>query len=121
MGNNIKNILIVEDDELFCKMLTKYLVKQGFDVSDAQTAAEAYERLKVTQFDLAVLDYKLPDESGIEILKKIKDVASSTKVILMSRYSNNELEKEAKQEGADGFASKPIDPQKLMEIILALN
>jgi DNA-binding response OmpR family regulator len=121
MKNNIRNILIVEDDELFCKMLTRYLVKQGFEVSDAQTASEAYDRLRSTQFDLAVLDYKLPDENGLEILKRIKNETSTTKVILMSRYSNDELEEEAKQEGADGFASKPIDPAKLLEIILGLN
>jgi DNA-binding response OmpR family regulator len=78
MNDMINTILIVEDDIVFCKMLTRFLVKKGYAVSDAQSAAGAHSYLEQKNFDLAILDYKLPDGSGIEILKKINVVISFT-------------------------------------------
>lgn len=110
----INKILIVEDDIVFCKMLTRFLVKNGYDVADAQSASQAYNHLKKGKFDLAILDYKLPDESGIDILKRIKGDSSDTKVILITRFSSQQVEQEAEQEGADAYISKPIDPNDLL-------
>jgi DNA-binding response OmpR family regulator len=120
MNNMISTILIVEDDVVFCKMLTKFLIKNGFGVSDAQTARSAYGLLEEKSFDLAILDYRLPDENGIDILKKIKNNYPKTKVMLITRFSNSDVEEEAQQAGADAYVSKPIDPNVLMEQIRAM-
>ncbi|WP_158856927.1 response regulator [Lunatibacter salilacus] len=117
MDNKISKILIVEDDVVFCKMLTRFLSKNGFGVSDAQTAKSAYGILEEDSFDLAILDYRLPDENGIDILKKIKASYPETKVMLITRFSNQEVANEALQEGADAYVSKPIDPKELLEQI----
>jgi DNA-binding response OmpR family regulator len=117
MDNKISKILIVEDDVVFCKMLTRFLSKNGFGVSDAQSARSAYDILEKNTFDLAILDYRLPDENGIDILKKIKAAHPQTKVILITRFSNQEVADEARQEGADAYVSKPIDPKELLEQI----
>lgn len=114
MSNMINKILIVEDDVVFCKMLTRFLIKNGYGVSDAQSAKGAYSLLDGASFDLAILDYRLPDESGIAILKRIKTKDPKTKVILITRFSNDEVAEEARQAGADAFVSKPIDPKELM-------
>ncbi|MFC4873245.1 response regulator [Negadavirga shengliensis] len=110
----INKILIVEDDIVFCKMLTRFLVKNGYSVSDAQSANEAYTHLGQNEFDLAILDYKLPDENGIDILKKIKGSSPATKVILITRFSSQQVEDMAEQAGADAYISKPIDPSDLL-------
>lgn len=110
-------ILIVEDDAVFCKLLTRFLSKNDFEVSDAQNGADALQFLKNMDFGYAILDYRLPDMNGIDILKKIKEKTPNTKVIIISRYGDEDVANKAVQVGADAFISKPINPTELLEVI----
>lgn len=120
MGTSINKILIVEDDVVFCKMLTRFLSKNGYQVLDAQNAATAYQLLKDQQIDLAILDYRLPDANGLEIFKSIKKHQPDTKAILITRFSDESLKKEADDAGIDGYIGKPLDPNELLVQIRSL-
>ncbi|WP_143961859.1 response regulator [Litoribacter populi] len=113
----IKNILIVEDDVVFCKLLTRFLTKNNYTTNDAQSAKQAFELLKEHTFDLAILDYRLPDENGLSILESIKENNKVSKVILITRYGDQEVANKAIDLGADAYVSKPINPDELLEVI----
>lgn len=110
-------ILIVEDDAVFCKLLTRFLGKNGFLVTDAQDGKNAMKLVEHEEFSIAILDYRLPDMDGIEILQHLKHKNPSTKVILMTRYGDEGVAQLAIEKGADAFIAKPIDPTELLEII----
>ena len=112
-----KKILIVEDDVVFCKLLTRYLTKNNFEVMDAQNGKDALELINLNNFELAILDYRLPDITGIEILEKVKSKTPQAKVILITRYGDQDVAVKAIDSGADAFISKPINPDELLEVI----
>lgn len=116
-----KKILIVEDDVVFCKLLTRFLSKNGFEVMDAQNGKDAFELMELNIFKLAVLDYRLPDMTGIEILSKLKAKQPNSKVVLITRYGDEEVASKAIASGADAFISKPINPDELLDVIRNLN
>lgn len=120
MGTSIENILIVEDDVVFCKMLTRFLSKNGYKVHDAQNASTAYQLLKEHEIDLAILDYRLPDANGLEIFQKLKGEQPGSKAILITRFSDEALRAEADEVGIDGYISKPLDPSELLQKIRSL-
>ena len=118
--NMIKNILIVEDDVVFCKLLTRFLSKNDYSTQDAQSAKGAFDLLEKGSFDLAILDYRLTDDNGLSILKKIKSDNKVSKVILITRYGDEEVANKAIDLGADAYISKPINPDELLSVIKSL-
>jgi DNA-binding response OmpR family regulator len=112
-----KKILIVEDDIVFCKLLTLFLTKNNFEVMDAQNGKDALELINLNFFELAILDYRLPDMTGIEILKKVKEKNPSSRVLLITRYGDQDIAVKALDSGADAFISKPINPDELLQVI----
>jgi DNA-binding response OmpR family regulator len=112
-----KKILIVEDDVVFCKLLTRFLTKNNFEVMDAQNGKDALELVNLNFFELAILDYRLPDMTGIEILKKVKEKNPSSRVLLITRYGDQDVAVKALDSGADAFISKPINPDELLQVI----
>jgi two-component system response regulator HydG len=112
-----QKILIVEDDVIFCKLLTRFLSKNDYEVKDVQNSLDAFKLMENDFFGIAILDYQLPDMNGIEILKKIKISFPDTKIILITRYGDDEVAQEAKSAGANAFVSKPINPEELLDLI----
>lgn len=111
------NILIVEDDAVFCKLLTRFLGKNGYLVADAQDGKSAVELIEKQEFSLGIFDYRLPDMDGIEILQLIKEKNPATKVIIMTRFGDEGIANLAIEKGADAFIAKPINPKELLEVI----
>lgn len=87
----ISKILIVEDDLVFCKLLSRFLSKNSFEVMDAQNGKDALALMNLNNFDQAILDYKLPDMTGIDILKKLKSKNPDTKILLITRFGDEEV------------------------------
>ena len=110
-----KHILIVEDDIVFCKLLQKFLEKNDYQTQDSQSAARAFELLEQQTFDLAVLDYRLPDQNGIEILRWLRTNRPDVQAVLMSRYDDQDVTAEARALGAADFITKPVSPKELLE------
>jgi two-component system, NtrC family, response regulator AtoC len=103
-----RRVLIVDDEELIRWSLTERLNAEGYDVMGAATAAEALERAEHGP-DLVLLDYKLPDDDGISVLKKLREMDPDVLVMMLTAHQNIELVVEAMKAGAFDYAAKPFD------------
>lgn len=81
----------------------------GYKVSAAETGEEALEKVKKHSIDAAILDIKMPDISGIEILKFIRASSPATQVIMLTGFANLKYAMEAKEHGAVDFIAKPFN------------
>jgi DNA-binding NtrC family response regulator len=107
-------ILVVDDEQLIRWSLKDRLSSEGFRVIEADTAASAIARGE-EGVDLVLLDYKLPDGDGLQVLKKLKERDPDILVILLTAFSSIETAVEAMKHGAYHFANKPFN---LDEIVL---
>ncbi|SHI62016.1 two-component system, NtrC family, response regulator HydG [Mesonia phycicola] len=110
-------ILIVEDDVAFCQMLETFLKKKGFDVMISHSGNDALSKIKNNNFQIVLTDVRLPDKDGNEILKSVTENNPEVKVILMTGYAEVDLAVNAIKTGAFDYISKPINPEKMLQII----
>lgn len=110
-------ILIIDDDISMSKTLAFVLKRKGYEVLIASGGLEALELVKQKSFDIIFLDIKMPDMNGIEVFKKIKLINSKVTVMLMTAYTVDDLIQEALREGAHGVIYKPLNIDKVQEII----
>lgn len=114
---NMTKVLIIDDDVSFCKMLATFLTKRSFEVETAFSAETAMQKLEEISFDIVLSDVRLPKKDGIEVLKIVKSKMPKTQVILMTGYAQVSLAVDAIKMGAFDYISKPINPQKLLEVL----
>jgi len=107
------HILLVEDDRLVLATLTRGLSDEGFEVSAAQTAAEATRLIAKRVPDLALLDVRLPDVSGIDLAKHLKDRAG-VPFLFLSAHGDVDIVQQAVDLGALGYLVKPVDVAQLV-------
>ncbi len=114
----IKNILIVDDEEDLCWLLINALKSKGYNVSAAHSIMQGVACLKKKVPHLILLDLKLPDGNGMDMLSEIKVAAPQSVVVIISAYGSEEKRAEAKdQEGIYGFIDKPFTEEKILETI----
>lgn len=106
--------LIIEDEKLIRWSLRQQLVEEGFTVEEVATGREGLAKLSRETFDLVTLDYKLPDISGLDVLKEIQPLDGDLVVIMITAYSNVEDAVEAMRLGAFDYVSKPFKMDELM-------
>jgi len=111
------NILIVEDEVNQRKLLKKVLSKEGYTVEEAGNGEEGIDLFFRENFDLVLLDRKLPDKEGVEVLRDIKKINPIIPVIIITAFANVANAVEAMKEGAFHYLTKPIDPDELTLII----
>lgn len=119
MGNNnrMKNILIIDDDKSILRIFSIMLKKQGYLVDTAVTGEEAIERTCKSFFDLALVDVKLPDMDGVELLKKIQSTNPNIIKIVITGFASVEDGIRALNNGADAYLVKPVKSEELIRII----
>lgn len=111
------NILIVDDEQDVRKILAKVVENVGYDVSVAESGKEAIEKIGNNQIDIVLLDYKLPDINGFEVLKKILQLKIHPEVIMITGHGNVRHSVEAMKIGAADYLIKPIDNEELAVVI----
>jgi len=112
-----RSVLVVDDDDDMQNILAVGLRQEGHQVTTASTGAEALERLEGQFFDLALLDLKLPDISGVQVLQSIKERNPEAKVVIITGYACLDTAVEALRGGADDYIAKPFRMEELTAII----
>lgn len=111
-------ILVVDDDSSFCIMLKSFLSRKGHDVTEAFSFEEALRTFRASPFDVVLSDFRLPDSSGLELLKEVKVLKPSVGVIIMTGYADIKMAVNTIKQGAYDYVAKPINPD---EILLTIN
>jgi DNA-binding NtrC family response regulator len=104
-------VLIVDDERLIARTLSSALMEAGFDTRVASSAETAEKQLfnADSEFDLIIIDNRLPKGSGLGLLKKLKAGNVDVKVILMTAYDSPETKAEARRLGVQRYITKPFD------------
>ena len=104
-----KELLVVDDEPMICKALAALFVERGFHVTTATTAREAFEALQRVQADVVLLDLKLPDGSGLDVLTELKAKFPNLRVIVISALVDPDTIQEVFHRGANDYLAKPFD------------
>jgi DNA-binding NtrC family response regulator len=110
-------ILVVDDDEVMRQTLSDVLKKRGYAVSTAETGGETLSSIKDKPFDLVLLDIRLPDMDGLDVLKRIKEIEGDLMVIVMTAYSDVQTAVTAMKSGAYHYIDKPFELEELKILI----
>ncbi len=111
----MKKMLIVDDEPGIVEEVKDFFQEEGFQVATADTGKEGIEQVTKMKPDILLLDMKLPDMSGIEVLKSCKEFSPKTKVIVNTGYVDQNLIDEAERLGRDVFLQKPFNLLSLKE------
>ncbi len=114
---SVEKILIVDDEEHIRSLMESYLTKQGFTTYLAQNGEEAFEIITIKKPDLIFLDIQLPGMDGVVILKEVKKKYPDIAVIMISGNATEEIAKETLEIGAFEYINKPVDLDKVSEVI----
>lgn len=116
MPNKAK-ILIVDDNVSQCKTMAFIMQRKGYDVTMAENGPQAIALVEKHPFDIIFMDIKMPLMNGVEAYKKIKKIRPDTKVMMMTAYAVEDLVQQALEEGAYGIIYKPLDIEKILEVV----
>jgi CheY-like chemotaxis protein len=112
-----RSILIVDDEVDACENLRDILVDLGYRVGVARNGLEAIQELRRSDYDIALLDLKMPGMDGVSVYREIKRIRPETAAIVVSAFSGSELAEAALEEGAAGVVAKPVDVPALLTAI----
>lgn len=113
----MKRILIVDDDSISRHFLTRILEAEGYSVCGATDGEQGLELLRNERVDLALVDVWMPRMTGLELLGHLRDEAIGTKAVIMTSDGTPETLLEAIREQAYQYLNKPVDPQKLVNLV----
>ena len=117
MTENKPRILIVEDDENIRKTMKNILQQRGYETDTAKTGQEAEQKAKAKIYNLALLDIKLPDMEGTQLLAKLHENTPKMVKIMVTGYPSLENAMKSLNQGADAYVTKPVKPAKLLALI----
>jgi DNA-binding NtrC family response regulator len=112
-----ESILVVDDDAEVRKTLSSILSKEGYSVETVENGKQAIRASEKSRFDIALIDIKLPDMEGTELLHRLKEDQPHMAKIVITGFPTLENAMETVNEGADGYILKPFDVEKLLEMI----
>ena len=115
--NNPIKLLLVDDEVCYVSVLAKRMAKRNIDVITATNGMEAIQTLRNHRFDCTVLDLKMEDMDGIEVLKIFKKMDPLMPVIMLTGYGSESAEQEGVRFGAFAYLAKPCDLDDLIHII----
>src|SRR6266487_282432 len=112
------NILVVDDERGLCAGVQEALKREGYVVDAANDARTALQLIGERLYNLVLTDMKMPELSGLQLLKEARQKSRDTLFILMTAFGTVESAVEAMKEGAYDYLSKPLDMQRLRALVL---
>lgn len=117
MRNRAVEILVLDDDPDATEILKHVLIREGYKVETVSSPTAGMDRLAAHQFHILILDLRLPDMDGIEVLRKIRERDRDLAVIILTGYPSVESAVASLKGGVSDYLEKPIDAQKLLAVI----
>jgi two-component system response regulator AtoC len=114
---SIEKILVIDDEELIRDFIAETLRRSHYDVTTAENGKQGLSFFKEKSFDMVFTDMKMPDLTGIEVLKKIKEQAPDTIIVVVTAYGSIENAVDAMRLGAFNYLIKPFSPDTLEAVI----
>lgn len=119
MSFHLKRILIVDDEPKIVDVVKSYLEHSSFTVVSASNGRQAYEKLEKENPDLIILDWMLPDTTGVEICRTIRQ-KSNVPILMLTAKVEEENILQGLQTGADDYVTKPFSPRQLVARVEAI-
>ena len=116
MGNKIK-LLVVDDEVRFLKTLTQRLTMRDFDVTPVTSGQAALDAARTMEFDLALVDLKMPGITGEEVLEVLKKEHPFIEVIILTGHGSIDSAVHCTQVGSHGYLQKPCETEELLEVL----
>ena len=111
------NLMIVDDELIVRDSLSKWFQEEGYDVTVAESAQDALQKMAQRQFDLALVDIKMPGTDGVELQRRMHEIDPELLVIMMTGYASVETAVTALKNGAYDYVSKPFDPEEMAHTV----
>jgi len=112
-------LLLVDDEEGYVKVLAKRMTRRNMEVMTALSGSDGIQRLRKQDFDVAILDLKMEDMDGIEVLRVFKKMVPDMPVIMLTGHGTEKAAREGLDLGAFDYLMKPCDLEELVEKIRA--
>ncbi len=115
--SNRINLLLVDDEQAYVNILARRLERKGFQVKVANNGTQAIQLARIEDFDVAVLDLKMDDMDGIEVLKIFKKMVPDMAVIMLTGHGSEQAARDGIKFGAFDYLTKPCDFEDLLQKI----
>lgn len=112
--DNRPSLLLVDDDAVFCEVMGVALKNRGFEVAIAHDVASAIDIAKADPPEYAVVDLKMPGDSGLVLVRRLKAMEPATRIIVLTGYASITTAVEAVKLGATHYLAKPVDADELV-------
>lgn len=116
----MSQILIVEDDTTFAQIIEGFLSKNNYAVETAIDLNQAFKLVDKQAYELLLIDYRLPDGTGLDLLKHVRDKGSNVPIIIMTSFNDVRTAVKSIQLGAFDYITKPINPDELLMVVKSL-
>ena len=115
----MERVLVVDDDAELCQLVTRFLAREGFEISWALSGAAGIDRALAEDYSLIMLDVMMPDTNGFDVLRRIRQ-QSRTPVLMLTARGDTHDRIQGLELGADDYLPKPFDPAELVARIRAI-
>ncbi|RKL67912.1 response regulator [Salipaludibacillus neizhouensis] len=114
----MKKILVADDEDILRMLIVDTLEDLGFEIEEAEDGQEALEKLEEGNFDLAILDYMMPEKTGLEVIQSLsKETKNNIQLVMLTAKAQEQDRQIALNAGADYFIAKPFSPTELSAVV----
>lgn len=112
-----RRVLLVDDDQALRRLVRTTLPEEWFEIAEAESGREALAKAEERRPDLVVLDWRMPDGSGEEVLARLKVDDPTIRVVVLTAETQPRERETARRLGADEFLTKPFSPLRLLGVL----
>ena len=114
MGNKKGKLLIIDDDEMYCSVLQSAFERRNYEVATACNAQQATELIESFEPDLAIVDLRLEESSGLHLIKQLRAHNKKTKIVMLTGYASIATAVKAIKLGATQYLTKPANADEIL-------